>query len=182
MQVVVEAEAVPLECMIEGFFTGVAERGVPDIVGERKRFSELHIQTQGLCHGSRNLSHFEGVGQAAAYMIAGRVVDEAREYLGFSGKPPEGTGVKDARSIPRKFAAVRVRALCVLPARQLTASIDSDAGRKSAGDFLFSRCHPSSRSAAFRLLPIVSAAPQSAPPEAGLRVLTITMNAKTGVV
>ena len=46
VQVVIEAETVRLQSAVEGFFAGVTERGVADVVGEGEGFGEVGVEAQ----------------------------------------------------------------------------------------------------------------------------------------
>src|SRR4051794_20971499 len=89
VQVVIEAQAVVAEGLIERLFAGVAEGWMADVVCEGERFGEFGVEAESVGNGSGDLGDFEGVGEAAAEVIAWKFAGEAREDLGFSRKAAE---------------------------------------------------------------------------------------------
>ena len=72
VEVVVEAEAVGAEALVEGFFAGVAEGRMADVVDQGESLGELGIEAEGGGQGAGDLGDFKGVGEAAAEVVAGR--------------------------------------------------------------------------------------------------------------
>jgi hypothetical protein len=95
MQVVVEAQPVPLQAFVERALTGVAEGRVADVVYERKRLGEVLIESERLSYAARDLHHLDGVGQAAAEVVGGA----AGENLSLAGETAEGARLHDAFAI-----------------------------------------------------------------------------------
>ena len=102
VEIVVETEAILPQCGVEGFFAGVAEGGMTDVVGEGESFSEFAVQAEGCGESAGDLGDFKSVGEAAAEMVSGEVAGEAREDLGLSRQPAEGAGVENAGGVARE--------------------------------------------------------------------------------
>ena len=111
VEVVVEVETIVLEFGIEGFFSGVAEGRVADVVDEGESFSEIGVEAKSFGEGAGDLRDFKSVGEAAAEVVAELGAGLAREDLGFSGESAEGAGVEDAGAIAGEVGAVRMRGL-----------------------------------------------------------------------
>ncbi len=138
MQVVVEAEAVLAQRGVEGFFAGVAEGRMADVVGEGEGLSELTVQAQSFGEGAGDLGYFERVGEPAAEMVAGK-----------SRAKREKTWVFPARR--RKARAWRMRALSraegesdkdgavrdVCGQTGIAVAIDGDVGGRQCHSFRF---------------------------------------------
>ena len=77
VQIVIEAQPMPLERLIEGPFPGMPKRRMPDVMRQRQRLGQVLVQAQRPRDGARNLRHFHSVGQPAAEMIRPAV----REHL-----------------------------------------------------------------------------------------------------
>ena len=106
VEVVVEAETVIGEFGVEGFFSGVAEGWVADVVNEGEGFSEIGVEAEGFSEGACDLRDFESVGESAAEMVAELSAGLTGEDLGFSGEAAEGAGVEDAGAISGEVGAV----------------------------------------------------------------------------
>src|SRR5579884_2649637 len=104
MQVVIKEEAVLLHDAVESFFSRMPKGRMPDVVGEGEGFHEIDIQTQLSGNRSRDLSNFNGVGQAISEMI--RIASGKDLRLGL--KPPKGTGMNDSVSVALEIVAIRV--------------------------------------------------------------------------
>jgi hypothetical protein len=126
VEIVVEAEAVGLERVIEGFFTGVAEGWMANVVGEGQSFGQFRIEAEGRGGGAGDLGDLEGVGEATAEMVSGGIAGEAREYLGFAGESAECTGMQDTGTVASKGRSIGVRRLRVCASRQISGSFDGD--------------------------------------------------------
>ena len=99
VQIVVETEAILAQCGIESLFAGVAKGGMTDVVGKGESLGEFWVQAQGGGERAGDLGHFEGMGEAAAEVVAGQIAREAGEDLGFSGQTAKGAGVKNAGAV-----------------------------------------------------------------------------------
>jgi hypothetical protein len=130
VQVVIEAEAVSPEGAVQRLFSGVAKWRMADVVDQRQRFGERHIQAKGRRQGARDLRDFERMRQAAAEMIGGAVAWQVREDLRFSGETAKGPGMQDARSVACEGSAVGVREFAVGPLRQRSVVPYRNAGRQ----------------------------------------------------
>jgi len=102
VEIVVEAEAVLAERVVEGALAGVAEGGMADVVGEGEGFGEVLIEAEGAGGGAGDLGDFEGVGEAAAEMVGGALGED----LGFAGEAAKGAGVEDAADVALEGGAV----------------------------------------------------------------------------
>jgi hypothetical protein len=91
--------------LIEGLLAGVTKWRMANVVYERQRLSEVHIQLQLLGNGPRNLRHFDGMREPVAEVIA----DALGENLGFVFEAAEGARVNDTVAIALKVVAIGVR-------------------------------------------------------------------------
>jgi hypothetical protein len=126
VKIVVEAEAVGLECGVEGLFAGVAKGGVTDVVDQGESFSQLRIEAKCAGQGSGDLRDFQGVGETAAEVISGWVSGQPGKDLGFAGEAAKCPGMQNPGSIAGKGGAVGVRRLGVGAACQVTVRIAAD--------------------------------------------------------
>jgi hypothetical protein len=126
VQVVVETEAVPAQCGVEGLFASVAKGRMADVVGEGEGFSELAVQTKGCGESAGDLCDFEGVREAATEMVAREIARQTREDLGFPRKAAKGTGVENAGAVAREGRAIRMGPLGMYAGREGAVAIDSD--------------------------------------------------------
>lgn len=101
MQVVVKAESVALETGIECAFSRVAEGRVPDIVRERQRLGQIHVQTQCGCNLAYHLCDFYRVGETAAEVV-GRA---GGEHLRLACKPAKRARLHHTITVPFKRRA-----------------------------------------------------------------------------
>ena len=97
--------------MVESLFAGVAEGRVADVVGQRQRLGQFRVQSQGGGQGAGDLGHFQGVGEAAAEVVAGRIAGQAGKDLGLAGQAAKGARVQDAGGVAGKGGAIGVRRL-----------------------------------------------------------------------
>ena len=74
---------------------GMAERRVPEIVGERQSLGQILIHAERARHGPGDLRDLEAVGQPCSVVIA-LVIDED---LGLVGEPAEGRRMQDAVAV-----------------------------------------------------------------------------------
>jgi hypothetical protein len=102
VEVVFEALSKLPHETIQLIFSGVREGRVADVMSERKRFCQILIQTERGSDSTRDLGHFDGVGQAVA-----KVIREAlREDLGLVLQAPESAGMHDAVAVSLKIVSV----------------------------------------------------------------------------
>ncbi len=71
VKVVVEAQAVLLQALVEGAFAGVAEGRVADVVDECEGFGEVFVEAYGSGNIAGDLDDLDGVGEAAAEVVGG---------------------------------------------------------------------------------------------------------------
>ena len=105
--VMVEA-AVWRHRLIERRLPGVAERRMPEIVGQRKRLGEVFVHTEDAADGARDLRHLQAVGEARTVVIP-LVIDED---LGLVLQTPKRRAVDDPVAVAlkgRPSAAFRLR-------------------------------------------------------------------------
>src|SRR5215468_6047267 len=106
---------------VERFFAGMAEWGVPEIVGESERFGQILVETERSTDRPRNLRYLETMGQPGPVMIA-LVIDE---YLRLMGQPAKRSGVNDAIAValkhrPHRMFRFRMEAsACLLRLRRI---------------------------------------------------------------
>ena len=99
LRVVVEA-AMGLEAFIERPLAGMAERGMPDVMGQRQRFGEVLVEPKLAGQRTGDLRDFQGMGQPGAVMIA--LMEH--ENLRFVLQAPERGGMNDPVAIPPERA------------------------------------------------------------------------------
>ena len=98
MEVVVEAQTVAFEALIQCTFARVAERRVADVVDQRQRLREILVQPQRLGNAARDLHDFDGVGETAAEVIG----SAAGEYLRLPCEAAKGACLHDTFAIALK--------------------------------------------------------------------------------
>src|SRR5690606_16483498 len=101
------------ECVLPG----VAEGGVPQIVGQGDGFQQVLVEAQHAGDGAADLGNLQRVGEAGAEQVA-LVVDED---LGLVLQPAEGGAVDDTVAVALEFAAE--------PRRRLGVAAAAAAGR-----------------------------------------------------
>ena len=77
---------------------GVAEGGVPQVVGQRRRLGEILVQPQPPGHGTGDAGHLQGVGHTGAVMVPLGL----QKHLGLVLQPPEGFAVYHPVHVPLK--------------------------------------------------------------------------------
>ena len=102
--IVVKA-AVVLHDLVEGAFTGVTERGVAHVMGERQHLGQVFVEAELAGDGAGDLGDFEGVREAGAVVVA--FVED--EDLGFVNEATKGGGVEYAVAVALKRAASGAR-------------------------------------------------------------------------
>ena len=135
LQVVLETPAV-LHQVGERVFAGVAEGGMPQVVGESDRFGEVFVQAERAGRRSGDLGDFEGMGQPGAVVVAFVVDEDLRLVL----EAAERAGVDDAVAVPlvgRPVGVVRFRPAAPrrggAPLRRRTEALRLDRFRPRAG-------------------------------------------------
>ena len=96
MEIVIEAQSVALEALIERSFAGVAEGRVADVVNQRQRLRQVLVQSQRLGHAARDLHHFNGVRQAAAKVVRGAT----GEHLRLARQPAKRARLHNPFAVP----------------------------------------------------------------------------------
>ena len=120
-------EATPLgHAVVEGLLPGVAEGGVPKIVGQGDGLGEILVEPHGTGDGAADLRHLEGVGETGAVEIP-LVVDED---LGLVLEAAEGGAVDHPVTIALVLAPAAGRRL--RPAPATTGGIAGGVGGGSA--------------------------------------------------
>ena len=107
VEVVVKAEVVGAEGLVEGVFSGVAKRRVTDVVDQSESLGERGIESQGSGGGAGDLGYLKGVGEAAAGVVAFEAsACDPGENLSFAGEATEGLGVQDAADVTNECGAI----------------------------------------------------------------------------
>ena len=109
--IVIEA-ATRAQAAIERPLTGMPEWRVAKIVGERKRFGQVLVETERARQRARNLGDFQSVGQPRSKVIA--LMED--EDLRLVRQAAEGARMNDAVAITAEDASRRARGLGVDPA------------------------------------------------------------------
>ncbi len=105
VQVVIEEGSVRLHGRIQRLLAGVAEGRMSDVVHQRQRLHQVHLQPQLGGDGARDLRHLDGVRQPVAEVVG----VAAGEHLGLIFQPAEGARVHHAITVALVVAAVRMR-------------------------------------------------------------------------
>ena len=114
---------------VQGVSPRVAEWGMSQIVGQGHGFGQIFLQAQLPGHGTGDLRHFQGMGQAAAVVITFVM----HENLGFVLQTAERRTMDDAIAIPLECRPRGVRRLVIKPAPALCGTAGKDGpghGRK----------------------------------------------------
>ena len=110
----------------EGFFAGVAEGRVADVVDQGQCLGQLGVQPQGHGQGARDLGDLQGVGEAAAEVVRQGVRGQAGEDLGLAGQAAKGARVQNARGVAGESSAVGMRGLEVRAAGQIAVCVSAN--------------------------------------------------------
>ena len=105
MQVVVEAQAVTLQAVVQRALAGVPERRMPDVVHQRQRLGQIDIQSERAGDVARNLRDLDRVRQAAAKVVRGA----AGEDLRLARQPAKRARLHDAVAVALERACGRRR-------------------------------------------------------------------------
>jgi hypothetical protein len=93
------------ENFIQGLFSGMAKRGVADVVAKSDGFDQVFIQGQGSADTAGNLGDFQAVGEPSSVVVT-LWFDED---LGFVLEASKGLGMKNTISITLKGSSDWVR-------------------------------------------------------------------------
>jgi hypothetical protein len=97
MAIVIEAPGVR-QGIRQRIFSGMTERGVPDVMGKAQRLGQILIETKHPGDRSTYLGNFETVSQADAKMIA----IGCDKHLCLVPQAPKGNRVNDAITVALK--------------------------------------------------------------------------------
>ena len=106
VQVVVEAQAVALQAVVQRALAGVAERRVADVVDQRERLRQVVVQAERGGDLAGDLRDLDGVGQAAAEVVGGA----AGKDLRLARQAAKGAGLHDAVAVALEGGAAVARA------------------------------------------------------------------------
>ena len=101
MLVVIKA-AVFFHQACKGGFARVTKRGMTDIVGKANGFHQIFIRAERASNRATNLSHFDGVGQAGAVIVAFVI----NKNLSLVLKPAKSRGVDNPFSVALEACAI----------------------------------------------------------------------------
>jgi len=102
MQVVVEAEAVALQALVESALAGVTERRMADVMHQREGFGEVDVQAERAGDLAADLRNLNGVSETTAEVVGGA----AGEDLRFAGEAAKGTRLDDPVTVAFEGRAV----------------------------------------------------------------------------
>ena len=110
--VVVEARPIAAHFPIQSLFAGMAERRVPQVVGQSQTFHQVFVQSQ--CGGgrARHLRNLQGVRQTVSKMVGVGGGEDLRLVL----QAPECARMNHAVAVALKRPAVGVLALGIAAA------------------------------------------------------------------
>lgn len=83
--------------------------------------------------GAGDLRDFESVGEAAAEVVAGRIVGETSEDLGFSGEAAEGAGMEDACGVASEGGTVGMGRLAMVAPDERACAGDGNGSGQCEG-------------------------------------------------
>ncbi len=89
---------------VERLLPGMAERGVPEIMGERQGLGEILVEAERAADRAGNLRHLQAVRQPRAVMVA-LVIDEDLRLV---GQPAKSGRMDDAVAVALKRRAHRM--------------------------------------------------------------------------
>lgn len=92
---------------VEGFFSGVPERRMAEIVDQGERFDEIGVESELGGDGAGDLRDLDSVRQAVAEVIG----VTASEHLSLRFEASKRAGMDDAITIALKIVAIGVRRL-----------------------------------------------------------------------
>jgi hypothetical protein len=105
---------VRLKGLVEGFFAGVAEGRMADVVDQREGFGEFDVEAQRGGQGAGDLGDFKvWVRRLRKWSEGESRREQAGEDLGLAGQAAEGAGVQDAGGVAGKGRAIGVGRLGV---------------------------------------------------------------------
>jgi hypothetical protein len=104
VQVVIEGEPVLAHGGVEGFFSGVAEWGMADVMHQGQGFDEVNVQSQLCGDGARDLRDLERMRKPIAEMIG----IAAGEDLGLGLQPTKRARMDYPVAVALKVVAVGV--------------------------------------------------------------------------
>ena len=119
-----------LQAFVECPLTGMAERGMAEVMGQRQRLGEVLVEPELPGQRAGDLRHFQRVGQPGAVMIA--FVEH--EYLGFVLQAAKSGGMDHAVAIAPEWAAALARRLGKQPAAAAVGVAGIDRARSSHSD------------------------------------------------
>src|SRR3984885_15034484 len=102
MKIVVKVIAVLAHAQVQLLLTRVAERWMPDVVYQGKRFGQVGVEAQGAGDSARDLRDFDGVSEAIAKVVG----VACGEDLGLGFQTTKGAGVDYAVAVAGIIAAV----------------------------------------------------------------------------
>ena len=106
-----------------------------DVVGQGESLCQLTVQTEGCGERAGDLGYFEGVSEATAEMVAGQIVSQAGEYLGFSREATKGARMENAGAITRKGRAIKMGRLGMYTGGKGAVAIDGDVSGQRVIEF-----------------------------------------------
>jgi len=90
--------------VVEGIFTGVSERRVSEVMGERYCLGEAGVQAEVFCDGSCNLSDFDAVSKSGSVVV----VESRGEDLCFSFESSESGAMNNSVTVSFEVGAIGV--------------------------------------------------------------------------
>ena len=129
MQVVVEAQPMPLQALIQRALARVAKRRMPDVVHQRQRLRQVLVQPQRLGHAARNLHHLNRVRQPAAEVVR----RPAGKHLRLARQPAKRARLHNAFAVALKRRARRPLGRGIHPRRQHIVRVPGDRAQMQIG-------------------------------------------------
>jgi ribose transport system substrate-binding protein len=132
VEIVIEAQPPGAQCLVQRLFAGMTEWRVAYVVDQRKRLGQIGIQAEGGGHGSRNLSYFQRMREAAAEVVSGLIAWDPGEDLRLAREAAESPRVQNASAVPGEWCTVSMRPFDVHAMREVALQIaaHSDAWRQ----------------------------------------------------
>src|ERR1043166_6007040 len=123
--------AVVAHALGQNFLTRMSKRRVPEVMGERDRFSQIFVDRKSARDGAADRCDLYGMRQARAQMIA-RAVEK---NLRFIFEPAKRARMNDARPVALKFRPVSVTRLRIFAALRFARFLRERRERCPLGGF-----------------------------------------------
>jgi hypothetical protein len=126
VQIVVEAQSVGAQDVVECLFAGMPERGMADVMRQCERLDEFRIESEGVRKGAGDLGYFQRVSEPAAEVVTWRIAGQPGEDLGFAGEAAKGARMQNSCGVAGKRSSVGMGGLGKFAARKFSTFVSCD--------------------------------------------------------